>query len=122
MGTLLDDLRAAGQALDPQFQPSSNEIQGVLAALVHYTELGDEFLKAAHQGAEDVTKLLAPEPPPEPEPAAPAAPASTSEANVSELEKQISDLQAQLASRQATSQQTTVDHETGAGETERAAG
>lgn len=116
MGTLLDDLRAAGQALDPQFQPSSNEIQGVLAALVHYTELGDEFLKAAHQGAEDVTKLLAPEPPPEPEPAAPAA--SSSEANVSELEKQISDLQAQLASRQATSQQTTVDHETGAGATE----
>jgi len=60
--SLLDDLRAAAPALDPQFQPSSNETGPLLGALVAYVEHGDKFLKAA--GEDDataaVTELLAP--------------------------------------------------------------
>jgi hypothetical protein len=107
--SLLDDLKAAAGALDIQYQPSSNEVQGVVGSIVHYLEHGDEFLKAAAAGAEDVTKLLSP-PPPEPAPAAPAGAAGSQ----AELEAQIADLQAQLAARQATAGQTTVTHETGA--------
>lgn len=111
--SLLDDLRHAAQALDIQFQPTANEIQGILGALVHYAEHGDQFLQAAEAGAEDVSKLLVP---PEPEPVAPPAPASTPSAPATddELRAQLADLQAQLDSRQATAQQTQVEHETGA--------
>jgi hypothetical protein len=60
--SLLDDLRQAAGSVDPQFQPTSNETTGVLAALVAYTEHGDEFLKAAadEDGTAAVTELLAP--------------------------------------------------------------
>lgn len=112
--SLLDDLRAAAQALDPQFAPSSNEVQGVLGALVHYAEHGEEFLKAAEAGSEDVVKLLQPhtdEPgSPEPAPAAVAEPVSDQE-----LDAQIADLQAQRDARRATSQASQVTHETGVG-------
>lgn len=118
--SLLDDLRNAGNALDIQFQPSSNEVQKILGALVHYAEHGKDFLTAAESGVEDVVKLLAPQ---EEEPATagePAAPASTAVEPAAptekaapltdtELESQIADLQAQLASRQATAGQTTAD-------------
>jgi len=131
--SLLDDLRAAATALDPQFSPSSNEVQGVLGALVHYAEHGQAFLDAAGKSAGDVAELLQPKTeaeaavapvvtapattPPAGEVVAPevAAPeASASEVSDTELEARISDLQAQLASRKATSQQTQVTHETGA--------
>ena len=60
--SLLDDLRAAAGAVDPQFQPTSNELPGVLAAVAAYMEHGDKFLKAAGQedGTAAVTELLAP--------------------------------------------------------------
>lgn len=121
---LLDDLKAAGQALDIQFQPSSNEVQSVVGAIVHYLEHGDEFLKAAEAGVDDVAKLLAPPPeeqaqPAEGDPTSPADSGQTSPAPVSsapslsdeELDKQIADLEAQRAARRATSQQTQVTHE-----------
>lgn len=105
--SLLDDLRKAATAVDPQFQVSTGEIQGVLSAAVHYLEHGDTFLQAVAAGVDEVTKLLAP-------PAPPAPPAdSTPSADVVELQKQVSDLQAQLAARQATAQATQVVHETG---------
>lgn len=124
--SLLDDLKAAGKALDIQFQPSSNEVQSVVGAVVHYLEHGDEFLKAAESGTEDLSKLLAPPPASEstgepagaaenPASAAPAEPASA--VSDAELEARISDLQAQLASRKATSQATVVEHKPGAGAT-----
>lgn len=126
--SLLDDLRAAAHALDPQFTPSSNEVQKVLGALVHYAEHGDEFLKAAASSTEDVVNLLQPhvdEPEPAPPAAAPApvgptAPtvvepaAAPAEVSDQELEAQIADLQAQRDARRATGQATQVTHETGA--------
>jgi hypothetical protein len=117
--SLLDDLRLAASAVDPQFLPAANEVLGVVGALVHYVEHGDSFLKAAEQGVDEVVKLLAPpapEPPPAPAapPAAAAAPAPAAPATDAELEAQIADLQAQLATRQATAQQSTVTHEPGA--------
>jgi hypothetical protein len=60
--SLLDDLRAAAGAVDPQFQPTSNELPGVLAALVAYNEYGDKFLKAAEDDENargKVTDMLA---------------------------------------------------------------
>ena len=60
--SLLDDLRAAAGAVDPQFQPTSNELPGVLAALVAYNEYGDKFLKAAQDDENargKVTDMLA---------------------------------------------------------------
>lgn len=121
--SLLSDLRAAAQALDPQFQPSANEVQGILGALVHYAEHGDEFLKAADSSVEDVAKLLQgeqaqAEPAEQPAGVVGAAAPAASEPTDDEIAKQISDLQALQASRQATAQQTTVTHETGAGVTE----
>lgn len=124
MTSLLDELKQAAELVDPQFQPSSNEVAGVLAALVYFTEHGQEFLKAVEGGAEKVTELLAP-PAPEPQPAeqAPAAPAADAGSlSPEELQAMISDLQAQLTSRQATAQQTQVQHETGPGQTEQSAG
>jgi len=60
--SLLDDLRAAADCIDPQFQPTSNETGPLLGALIAYTEHGDKFLKAAGQedGTAAVTELLAP--------------------------------------------------------------
>lgn len=119
--SLLDDLRSAAGALDIQFQPSSNEIQGVLGALVHFAEHGKAFLEAAEKGVDDVLALIAP--PPEPEPVTPAAPVTVDVPSApappmtdQELQKQIADLQAQLATRQATEAQTVVTHEPGAGD------
>jgi hypothetical protein len=63
--SLLDDLRAASGAIDPQFHPSSNETGPLLAALIVYTEHGDTFLKAASDEENPggkVTELLAPAP------------------------------------------------------------
>lgn len=125
--SLLSQLRNAGHALDVQFQPASNEIQSILGALVHYAEHGDKFLEAAETGVDDVVKLLEPQPtaeqPATPGPAAPAAPSAPPAAAAApapaapvsdtELENQIADLQAQLAARNATANQTVVDHETG---------
>jgi hypothetical protein len=118
--SLLDELRTAAANLDPQFQPTQNEIAGVLGALVYYAEHGKDFLQAAEGGAEDVSQLIAPAPDgpgaaeptpagPTPEPAPSSAPDSLSD---QDIEKQISDLQAVQASRRATAQQTTVTHET----------
>lgn len=104
---LLEELRNAAKVLDPQFQPSSNEALSILGALVHYAEHGPKFLQAAEGGVEDVVNLLAP---PAPDPASTSAPAQDQE-----LTKRIADLEAQLAARQATEQQTAVTHEPGAG-------
>lgn len=114
MASLLEQLRAAAEHLDPQFQTSSNEIPGVLSALVYFTEHGDEFLKAAETGVDEVTKLLAP-PAPE-EPAAPASDVTSEESSLTDdaLARRIADLEALQASRRATAGQTTVTHETGA--------
>ena len=89
----------------------------MLSALVHYVDKGDEFLHAAEKGLADVTELVAP---PAGEPStAPASPVPTSAPapalpSSSDLEAQISDLQAQLDARRATEQQTQVEHETSA--------
>jgi hypothetical protein len=113
--SLLDDLKKVAAVVDPQFQVSDQEIRGVLSALVYFTEHGDKLLQAADKGLTEVTSLLAP-PAAEPvtPPAAPAdvtAPAApTTDA---ELEAQITDLQTQLAARQATAQQTVSVHEPG---------
>jgi hypothetical protein len=113
--SLFEDLRAAAGTIDPQFQVTANEVPGVLSALVHHLEHPDDFLKAAEEGGvEAVTELLAPAPPPEAPPSDPTAPAAAPSPDVAELEKELSDLRAQLASRQATAQQTTVTHEEGA--------
>lgn len=120
--SLLDQLRTAGQALDPQFQPSQNEIASVLGALVYYTEHGDDFLKAADDnGVEGTTELIAPKPSPEdgtPAAAGPstqpaAGPVDQAEAaSDDELRKQIADLEAQLATREATAKQTQLAEHT----------
>jgi hypothetical protein len=62
---LSDDLRQAAGAVDPQFQPTSNETAGVLAAVAAYMEHGDKFLKAAQDEENPVgkvTELLAGKP------------------------------------------------------------
>lgn len=118
--SLLNDLRSAAASLDQQFQVTSNEIPGILSALVYHLEHPDDFLKAAEDGGvEAVTELLAPTPPqrdesatPPTDPTAPSSPAAP--LTDQELHAQIADLEAQLASRQATEQKTTVTHETGA--------
>lgn len=124
--SLLDDLREIAKTIDSQFLPSTNEVQGILGAIVHYAEHGDALLTAAEAGVEDVTKLLEPKTETEaaqpPAPAATAAPApevpaqapAPAAATDDELAAQIADLQAQQAARRATAQQTTVEHETGA--------
>jgi hypothetical protein len=109
---LLDDLREAVPSLDAQFQPSSNEVGPLLGALVHYQEHGQAFLDAAKEGTDAVTELVDPAPA-EPEQAA-GQQQGSGEQSDDELERRIADMQAQLASRQATSQQTTVTHEPGA--------
>jgi hypothetical protein len=114
VASLLDKLREAVQTLDVQFQPSANEVQALLGGLIHFVEHGDEFLKAAEAGVNDVTQLVHPQPkaeePPADQPAEPEkvdAPESDQD-----LEAHIQDLQAQLDARRATSQRTTVDHQT----------
>lgn len=110
--SLFTDLKDAARSLDQQFQVSSNEVPAVLSALIHHIEHPDDFLKAAEDGGvAAVTELLSPAPP-EGQPSDPAAPAGASE---DELRRQVADLEAQLAAREATSQQTTVTHETGSG-------
>jgi hypothetical protein len=107
--SLLDDLTAASASVDTQYQPSSNQVPGLLAALVAYTEHGDAFLEAAGEddGGDSLNKLLSgaePDDEPEPDPgdAKQDAPPQTDE----ELERQISDLRARHATRRATAQQT----------------
>jgi hypothetical protein len=111
---LLDDLREAVPSLDAQFQPSSNEVGPLLGALVHYQEHGQAFLVAAADGTDAVTELLDPPPKAEQHDTAGQQQQGGDEASDDELERRIADMQAQLASRQATSQQTTVTHEPGA--------
>lgn len=127
--SLLAKLKQAALAVDPQFQVNSNEVSGVVSALAHYEQYGEEFLKAAESGVEEVTKLLqppvedqpteekAPEPAPAAEPPAagapPAEPVTGADPSDDDLRAVIADLQAQLDSRAATSQQTQVVHEPG---------
>lgn len=124
--SLLADLKSAAHLIDPQFQATSNEIPGVLAALVHYAQYGDKFLQAVEKGGEEVTQLLAPpapkdaeqpaaDAPPAAVPSDPAAPTADETAlSDDQLAARIADLQALEASRHATAGQTTVEHETGA--------
>jgi hypothetical protein len=61
--SLLDQLRAAAPAVDPQFQVSSNEQAAVLSALIHSLDHGDAFTQAAGDADDPVgktTELLAP--------------------------------------------------------------
>jgi hypothetical protein len=109
--SLLDDLKEAAKSVDPQYQPTSNEQGPVLAALALFVEYGQQFLDAAQQGSKAVADLIAPAPAEAPA-VEPAAPAPTAAAPTDEeLAAQIADLQAQQAARQATAQQTTVEHE-----------
>ena len=64
--SLLDDLTAAAQSIDATSQPSSNQVPGIVAALVLYTEHGDKFLKAAEDGPPAVTALSSGQNPAEP--------------------------------------------------------
>lgn len=116
--SLLDQLRTAAGTVDSQFLPTSNEIPGILAALVYYTEHGDAFTEAADEGTDAVTDLLAPAPPESTEP-----PAETPAVSDSDLERENADLRAQLAARDATAKQQgaglpegtpPVEHQTGA--------
>jgi len=116
--SLLDDLRAAVKNLDAQFQVASNEVAGVLSALVHHLDKGERFLEAAGEGGsvQDVTELLAPAPAQDGTGESAAAAASeSSDLSDEELQARISDLQAQQAARRATGQQTQVDHQPGVG-------
>ena len=63
--SLLDDLRAAAPSVDPQFQPTANEVPAVVAALALHAEYGKKFLAAAEEGPAAVADLIAP-PPAEP--------------------------------------------------------
>jgi hypothetical protein len=104
--SLLDDLTAASASVDTQYQPSSNQVPGLLAALVAYTEHGDDFLEAAGEddGGDSLNKLLSgAEPDDEPEADEPEPDEPQSD---EELERQISDLRARHATRRATAQQT----------------
>jgi hypothetical protein len=113
--SLLDDLKKVAAVVDPQFQVSDQEIRGVLSALVYFTEHGDKLLQAADKGLTEVTSLLSPAAEPVTPPAAPAdVTAPVAPTTDAELEAQISDLQTQLAARQATAQQTVSVHEPGA--------
>lgn len=110
MSESLDTLRKIAAELDPSLQVGSNEVQPLLSALILYAEHGDALAKAAEDGAQAVSDLLAP--PVEPPADSGEASAGSSTA-ITELQKQISDLQAQLATREATSQQTVVEHNEG---------
>lgn len=118
--SLLDDLRSAAHSLDQQFQLTSNELPAVLSALVYHLEHPADFLKAAEDGGiEAVTELLSPAPPArtETDPTASTSPAGAAGLDVAGLSpEQLADLQAQIDTRRATAQQTTVTHETGGGD------
>jgi len=123
--SLLDDLREAGRALDIQFQPSSNEVQSVVGALVHFAEHGNAFLEAAAAGAEDVAKLLTP--PAEEQAPAPAASPTADEGSSpapqgdptsagtgltdAELDAQLAQLEQLKASRQAAAETQRANEE-----------
>ena len=120
--SLLDQLRGVAGKVDPQYVPSANEVPGLLAALIHYTEHGDKLTGADSAG--DVQEVLAPgSSPADPAAGGAAPPPQRQPAQLSddELDRQLADLQAQRDSRRATSQQTTLEHEPGAAEHEPAA-
>jgi hypothetical protein len=56
---LIDDLRAAAADVDPQFQPTANELSGFVTALAGYVEHGQAFFDAASEGADKLAELLA---------------------------------------------------------------
>jgi hypothetical protein len=95
----LDTLREVGDKIDGQFLPASNEIQKILGALVHYVERDVALTDAAEQEnpTQAVTELLQPEP---------AEPAAADQGELARLRAELSDLQAAVASREATSKQT----------------
>lgn len=94
---LLDDLREAAATIDPQFLPTQNELQGVVAGLALHLEHGEKFLEAAGSGGtQAVTDLLAPA--------------------LEPMTAEESDAAAAEAARHATAHQTTVEHEPGAPE------
>jgi hypothetical protein len=114
--TFLDDLRGIAAKIDPSLQLVSNEVGPVLSAFLYHTQYGEDLVKAADTGADEVSKLLSPAPPAEAPTDAEGqgqAPASGATANeVNELRAQLQHLQQQIA----TSQQTQVEHEPGAPE------
>lgn len=122
--SLLDDLRQAAASIDPQFQPTSNELPGVVAALIAHTEHGDSFLEAAGQGPEQTSQLLAggaddagaeegtEQAPDDSQTSEGAGPTVTGPTGPVDPEQE--DKEAAKASRRATRQQTQVEHEPGA--------
>jgi hypothetical protein len=133
---LLNDLRALADRVDPSVLPQSNEVGKLLGALIYRVEHGEQALaELTEKDAQQVTDLFAgidgaaepvdPATVPTPgvpftppvaqaaavEPANPAAPAFYQ--TESDLQAQIAALQDQLAAREATANQTVVDHQPG---------
>jgi hypothetical protein len=102
--SLIDDLRAAGQSVDPQFQPTANELPGFVAALALWSEHGDKFTQAAKDGGMvGVAQLVNPE----------VEQAPAGELSDDQMRAQISDMQAALDARAATAKATQVEHQPG---------
>jgi hypothetical protein len=115
----LTRLRKVAEALDSSLLVGSNEVQPLLSALLYEAEFGDKLFQAADgdDPAAALSNLIAPPVAAEPD-SSQGGPGTASSQDVADLQKVVADLQAQLASRTATSQQTQVEHETGPGETE----
>jgi hypothetical protein len=132
---LLNDLRALADRVDPSVLPQSNEVGKLLGALIYRVEHGEQALaELTEKDAQQVTDLFAgidgaaepvdpatvptpgvPFTPPVAQPAAiePAAVEPAPDQTDSELQAQIAALQDLLAAREATANQTVVDHQPG---------
>jgi hypothetical protein len=127
---LLNDLRALADRVDPSVLPQSNEVGKLLGALIYRVEHGEQALaELTEKDAQQVTDLFAgidgaaepvdpatvptPGVPFTPPVAQPAAVEPAPDQTDSELQAQIAALQDQLAAREATANQTVVDHQPG---------
>src|ERR1700733_14409801 len=106
--SFLDDLRKIGTAIDGTVGVQANEVRQIVAALVAHAEHGDDLVKAAEDGPQAVSDLLTDV----------HKDVDTDEAQVTgqvdtdvdTLRRQVADLEAQLATRNATSHATVVEH------------
>jgi hypothetical protein len=123
---LLNDLRALADRVDPSVLPQSNEVGKLLGALIYRVEHGEQALaELTEKDAQQVTDLFAGidgaaepvDPATVPTPGVPFTPPAAVEPasyqTESELQAQIAALQDLLAAREATANQTVVDHQPG---------
>lgn len=121
--SLIDQLRQAADTVPPSHQPTASEVIKLLGAWLTYAEHGQNFLKAAEQGADEVAKLIAgvegePAPKVEAPAGAPAAAPASTAAPSSELTQVLDgqrELSQQLSNLVAVLSRTTgtVEHQAG---------